>query len=146
MRRPLSLALMLGLLSFPAVGLMGCGAESKRETTETVSTPGGTTTTTAPASHTGNTESGEATWYDAPAGTCAHKTIAKGTIVTGDVLLDGEDVLTMQPGRLRAVRWTDMAIVFQGALHSLNPVQRVGRQIGEAVLRLEDAAYLLQSY
>ena len=39
----------------------------------------------------------------------------------------------MKPGRLRAVRWTDMAIVFQGALHTLNPVQRVGRQIAEAI-------------
>ena len=33
----------------------------------------------------------------------------------------------MKPGRLRAVRWTSAAIVFQGALHSLNPVQRVGQ-------------------
>ena len=56
-----------------------------------------------------------------------------GTEVTGEVLLDGEDVLEMRPGRLRAVRWTDMAIVFQGALHTLNPVQRVGDQIGEAI-------------
>jgi peptide/nickel transport system ATP-binding protein len=39
----------------------------------------------------------------------------------------------MKPGRLRAVRWTELAIVFQGALHSLNPVQRVGSQIAEAV-------------
>jgi peptide/nickel transport system ATP-binding protein len=53
--------------------------------------------------------------------------------VSGSFLLDGEDVLTMRPGRLRAVRWTEMAIVFQGALHTLNPVQRVGRQIGEAI-------------
>ena len=48
-------------------------------------------------------------------------------------MLNGENVLTMKPGRLRAVRWTDLAIVFQGALHSLNPVQRVGDQIGEAI-------------
>jgi peptide/nickel transport system ATP-binding protein len=59
--------------------------------------------------------------------------LPRGTAVTGEVLLDGEDVLTMKPGRLRAVRWTDMAIVFQGALHTLNPVQRVGKQIGEAI-------------
>jgi peptide/nickel transport system ATP-binding protein len=59
--------------------------------------------------------------------------LPRGTQVTGSVLLDGEDVLTMRPGRLRAVRWTEMAIVFQGALHTLNPVQRVGRQIGEAI-------------
>jgi peptide/nickel transport system ATP-binding protein len=56
-----------------------------------------------------------------------------GTTVTGEVLLEGEDVLTMRPGRLRAVRWTDLAIVFQGALHTLNPVQTVGAQIGEAI-------------
>ena len=59
--------------------------------------------------------------------------LPQGTEVTGEVLLDGEDVLGMKPGRLRAVRWTDMAIVFQGALHTLNPVQRVGDQIGEAI-------------
>ncbi len=59
--------------------------------------------------------------------------LPKGTKVTGEVLLDGEDVLKMKPGRLRAVRWTDLAIVFQGALHTLNPVQRVGDQIGEAI-------------
>jgi peptide/nickel transport system ATP-binding protein len=59
--------------------------------------------------------------------------LPRETRISGQVLLDGEDVLTMKPGRLRAVRWTDMAIVFQGALHTLNPVQRVGRQIGEAI-------------
>jgi peptide/nickel transport system ATP-binding protein len=60
-----------------------------------------------------------------------------GTRTTGRVLLDGEDVLTMTWGRLRAVRWDEAAIVFQGAMHSLNPVRRVGEQIGEAV-RIHD--------
>jgi peptide/nickel transport system ATP-binding protein len=55
------------------------------------------------------------------------------TEVRGEVLLGGEDVTTMKPGRLRAVRWTSAAIVFQGALHSLNPVRRVGDQITEAI-------------
>jgi peptide/nickel transport system ATP-binding protein len=62
-----------------------------------------------------------------------------GTRVTGDVLLNGESVAEMKPGRLRAVRWTSAAIVFQGALHSLNPVQRVGDQISE-VIRLHSPA------
>ena len=56
-----------------------------------------------------------------------------GSEVTGEVLLDGENVFDMRPGRLRAVRWTELAIVFQGALHTLNPVQRVGDQIAEAI-------------
>jgi len=59
--------------------------------------------------------------------------LPKGAEVTGEVLLDGENVFEMKPGRLRAVRWTELAIVFQGALHSLNPVHRVGDQIAEAI-------------
>jgi peptide/nickel transport system ATP-binding protein len=61
------------------------------------------------------------------------RVLPRGTEIEGEVLLDDEDVLTMKPGRLRAVRWTEMSIVLQGALHSLNPVQRVGDQIAEAV-------------
>ena len=57
-----------------------------------------------------------------------------GTRIEGEILLGGSDVATMPADRLRAVRWTSAAIVFQGALHSLNPVQRVGRQIEEAIL------------
>jgi peptide/nickel transport system ATP-binding protein len=49
-------------------------------------------------------------------------------------MLGEEDVLAMKPGRLRAVRWTGAAIVFQGALHALNPVQRVIDQITEPIL------------
>jgi peptide/nickel transport system ATP-binding protein len=56
-----------------------------------------------------------------------------GTRTTGEVLLDGEDILTMKPGRLRAVRWVGAAIVFQGAMHALNPVRRVRWQIAEAI-------------
>jgi peptide/nickel transport system ATP-binding protein len=51
--------------------------------------------------------------------------------VTGEVLFDGRDVLTMRWGDLRAVRWAGASIVFQGALHSLNPVHRIGEQIAE---------------
>lgn len=59
------------------------------------------------------------------------------TKVTGAVSFDGENVLTMKPGRLRAVRWSDMSIVFQGALHVMNPVRTVGHQVEEP-LRLHD--------
>jgi len=57
------------------------------------------------------------------------------TRTSGGVLLDGEDVLTMSWGRLRAVRWSQASVVFQGAMHALNPVQKVGDQIAEAVLQ-----------
>jgi peptide/nickel transport system ATP-binding protein len=57
-----------------------------------------------------------------------------GTKVEGQILLGEEDVLTMNPSRLRAARWAGASIVFQGAMHSLNPVRRVGDQIAEAMI------------
>jgi peptide/nickel transport system ATP-binding protein len=72
---------------------------------------------------------------------CGKSTIAgailrlhpKSATVQGTVLLDGTDVLQMSPGKLRALRWTGASIVFQGAMHALNPVQKIGPQIAEAV-------------
>ncbi|MET8758386.1 ABC transporter ATP-binding protein [Lentzea sp. NPDC004782] len=57
--------------------------------------------------------------------------LPKSARVDGEILLGGEDVRTMSWGRLRAVRWASASIVFQGAMHSLNPVRRVGEQIAE---------------
>jgi peptide/nickel transport system ATP-binding protein len=54
--------------------------------------------------------------------------------VSGQIRLDGRDVLTMNWGELRAVRWAGAAIVFQGAMHALNPVRRIGDQIAEPIL------------
>lgn len=79
---------------------------------------------------------------------CGKSTIANsvlrllppGTEVTGEIILDGRSVLTLNPGGLRAVRWTAGAIVFQGALHALNPVQRIGDQIAEPMLVHKTAA------
>jgi peptide/nickel transport system ATP-binding protein len=55
------------------------------------------------------------------------------TKIEGSILLDGADVLSMKPGRLRAVRWTGASIIFQGALHAMNPVRRIGDQVVEAI-------------
>jgi len=57
-----------------------------------------------------------------------------GAKTSGEVLLNGEDVLAMKAGRLRAVRWTGASVVFQGAMHALNPVQRIGDQLAEAIV------------
>ncbi|QMU97174.1 ABC transporter ATP-binding protein [Microbacterium esteraromaticum] len=53
--------------------------------------------------------------------------------VSGRILVGEKDVTGLSWGELRVVRWGEAAIVFQGAMHSLNPVQRVGRQITEAL-------------
>jgi peptide/nickel transport system ATP-binding protein len=56
-----------------------------------------------------------------------------GTRTEGEIVLNGENVLQMKPGRLRAVRWTGASVVFQGAMHAMNPVQTIGDQIAEAI-------------
>ncbi len=55
-----------------------------------------------------------------------------GTLVGGSVHLAGDDLRAMDDEQFRRqVRWSRMAMVFQGAMHSLNPVIRVGDQVGE---------------
>ena len=43
------------------------------------------------------------------------------------------DVLRMNDGELRRFRWAQTAIVFQGAMNSLNPVHRIRAQIGDVI-------------
>jgi len=51
----------------------------------------------------------------------------------GRVLLQGEDVLTATPARLRSLRGTRMAMIFQEPMTALNPVMTVGAQIAEVL-------------
>ena len=59
--------------------------------------------------------------------------LPRAATVSGEILLDGQDVTAMKWGRLRAVRWAEASIVFQGAMHALNPVRRIGEQIAEPI-------------
>ncbi len=52
-------------------------------------------------------------------------------ITAGTVRFCGRDVLTMSDEELRAFRWRDVAMVFQSAMNSLNPVMTVGDQIAD---------------
>jgi len=51
--------------------------------------------------------------------------------VSGEVRVDGQDVLAGGEDSARGYRWTDIAMVFQGAMNALNPVKKVGWQIAE---------------
>ena len=64
--------------------------------------------------------------------------LPKTANVTGEIRLNGEDVMGMTFGQLRAVRWAQAAVVFQGAMHALNPVQRIETQLAEPILLHDD--------
>jgi peptide/nickel transport system ATP-binding protein len=57
-----------------------------------------------------------------------------GAKVTGDVIFQGEDLQAATWGRLRAVRWAEASVVFQGAMNALNPVRTIGQQIREPIV------------
>ena len=53
--------------------------------------------------------------------------------VDGHIVLEGDDILAGGEDSMRPHRWTDIAMVFQGAMNALNPVKTVGWQIVEAM-------------
>jgi len=56
-----------------------------------------------------------------------------GRITGGSVRLDGEELLTASPGRMRQIRGDRVSMIFQEPMTSLNPVFTVGQQIGESL-------------
>ena len=56
-----------------------------------------------------------------------------GRIVSGEILLDGENVLKMSKLKLRKMRGRDVSMVFQDPMTALNPVMTVGDQITEMI-------------
>jgi peptide/nickel transport system ATP-binding protein len=54
-------------------------------------------------------------------------------VETGSIRLEGEELTTKSDADLRAIRGTRMAMVFQEPMTALNPVERVGDQIGEVL-------------
>ncbi|MDR3403493.1 MAG: ABC transporter ATP-binding protein [Chthoniobacter sp.] len=52
---------------------------------------------------------------------------------SGEILLDGKNVLTMSPSELRTIRGAKIAYIFQEPSTSLNPVFTIRNQIAEAI-------------
>src|ERR1700722_11216321 len=56
-----------------------------------------------------------------------------GKVLGGQILFEGKDLLSLSEKQMRSVRGKDLAMIFQEARTSLNPVFTVGEQIVEAV-------------
>jgi peptide/nickel transport system ATP-binding protein len=64
----------------------------------------------------------------------------RGVRVSGAVLMDGVDLLTLPPPQMRERRGRDLSMVFQDPLTSLNPVIPIGLQITEVLRRHQGMA------
>ena len=60
-----------------------------------------------------------------------------GRVVDGEILLNGEDILTYSKNQMRKVRGKEIAMIFQDPMTSLNPVYTIGNQIMEMILEHE---------
>jgi peptide/nickel transport system ATP-binding protein len=54
-------------------------------------------------------------------------------VMRGQILLNGQDLVRMTDEEVRRYRWRRIAMVFQAAMNTLDPVYRVGDQIIEAI-------------
>ncbi len=57
----------------------------------------------------------------------------QGARISGRILFEGQDLLTLSEEAMRSVRGNDIAMIFQDPLSSLHPLYKVGRQLTEAV-------------
>ncbi|TNF83192.1 MAG: ABC transporter ATP-binding protein, partial [Gammaproteobacteria bacterium] len=55
------------------------------------------------------------------------------SILAGEIVFEGEDLVSASTERLHAVRGNRIGMIFQEPMTALNPVHRVGRQITEAL-------------
>lgn len=67
-------------------------------------------------------------------------------VMKGSIRYKGTDLVALGPDRMRNYRGTEIAMIFQEPLTSLNPVYKVGDQIAEAILirKLRKQDHLVQ--
>ena len=63
-----------------------------------------------------------------------------GKILGGRVMFEGRDLVSLPYEELRKVRGKEIGIIFQEPMTALNPVQRIGKQLIEAILLHEKVA------
>jgi oligopeptide/dipeptide ABC transporter ATP-binding protein len=56
-----------------------------------------------------------------------------GQIVSGEIWLDGQNLLGLTEAQMRHIRGNAISMIFQEPMTSLNPVHRVGVQVAEAI-------------
>ncbi len=61
-----------------------------------------------------------------------------GRVVNGHIFFNGQDLIQVSEPKLQAIRGNKIGMIFQEPMTSLNPVFRIGDQIGEALFTHKD--------
>jgi peptide/nickel transport system ATP-binding protein len=67
-------------------------------------------------------------------------TRAQGAKITGRILFEGRDLLSLDEAELRKIRGNEIAMIFQDPSTALHPLYRVGSQLIEAVRAHQDVS------
>ena len=60
-----------------------------------------------------------------------HKSPAR--IESGEIVLDGFNILSAGDEKMRQLRWSEISLIPQGAMNSLNPVMKIRHQMADAI-------------
>jgi peptide/nickel transport system ATP-binding protein len=55
------------------------------------------------------------------------------SIAGGQIFFKGEDIVKRTEEEMRAIRWRQISVIFQGSMNALNPIKTVGSQIVEPI-------------
>ena len=61
----------------------------------------------------------------------------RNTVLSGEVLLEGENVLAMAPKKLASIRGAEVSMIFQEPATAFDPVYTIGQQITETIIHHE---------
>jgi peptide/nickel transport system ATP-binding protein len=67
-------------------------------------------------------------------------TRGRNTTISGRIMFEGRDLLTVSADEIRRIRGNEIAMIFQDPLSSLHPFYKVGRQLAEAILAHRDVS------
>ncbi len=63
-----------------------------------------------------------------------------GKVVSGNVYLNGKDLVKATESELNKLRWKELSVIPQSAMNALNPIYTVGDQIMESILLHEQTS------
>lgn len=64
-------------------------------------------------------------------------------ILNGSICLDGQEILKLDRKQQCGLRGSQISMIFQEPMTSLNPVMKIGKQVGESLLLHKDSASVL---
>lgn len=60
-----------------------------------------------------------------------------GRISNGEIIIDNKDLVKSTDKEIRSIRWKEISMIFQNAMTALNPVEKIGVQIINALMQHE---------